>query len=50
MMTQNLYEQREDVQMEAVLNDLNPDAAAKGTNKIDMGSYKDYVIANSEYL
>ena len=34
--------------MEAVLKDLNPEG--RDANKIDMGSYKDYVIANSEYL
>ena len=34
--------------MEAVLKDLNPEA--EDTNKLDMGSYKDYIIANSEYL
>ena len=34
--------------MEAVLKDLNPDA--EDTNKLDMGSYKDYIAANSEYL
>ena len=34
--------------MEAVLKDLNPEA--KEGNKLDMGSYKDYIIANSSYL